>query len=56
MTTWLPRGDGDNSDDEDFEVGGQTQNYRCPITLLPFEDAMTWCVPLMVSAVESDLT
>lgn len=46
MTTWLPRADDDETDDEDIEVGGQTQTYRCPMTLRPLEDAMTWYVCL----------
>lgn len=39
MSRWLPRSDGDASDDEDFEVGGTLQTFKCPITLMPFTDA-----------------
>ena len=41
MSRWLPRSEEDASDDDDFEMGGTTQNYRCPITLLPYKDAVT---------------
>ncbi|ORY31368.1 hypothetical protein BCR39DRAFT_526327 [Naematelia encephala] len=40
LSTWLPREDADESDDEDFEVGGTLQTYRCPLSLLPYEDAV----------------
>ena len=34
--------DGDPSDDEDeLEVGGVTQDFKCPITLVVLEDPMT---------------
>lgn len=38
MSRWLQGGDGDESDDEP-EVGGQTQTYRCPITMQTYVDA-----------------
>nr|XP_031864115.1 uncharacterized protein CI109_000025 [Kwoniella shandongensis]KAA5531187.1 hypothetical protein CI109_000025 [Kwoniella shandongensis] len=41
VSNWLEAGPDDESDDEDFEVGGETQTYRCPITLLLFKDAVT---------------
>jgi hypothetical protein len=41
VTTWLPREDGDGDDEEEFEMGGTTQNYRCPLTLQPYVNAMT---------------
>ncbi|KAG9315911.1 zinc-finger of the MIZ type in Nse subunit-domain-containing protein [Chiua virens] len=38
----VPREDGDPSDDEDeLEIGGVTQDYKCPITLVVFENPMT---------------
>ena len=34
--------DGDASDDEDdLEVGGVTQDFKCPLTLVPFVDPVT---------------
>ncbi|WWD04777.1 hypothetical protein V865_002848 [Kwoniella europaea PYCC6329] len=41
VSQWLEKGPDDESDDDDFDVGGVTQNYRCPITLVLFEDATT---------------
>lgn len=41
VSHWLERQDGDESD-SDIEMGGQTQNYRCPLSLRPIEDAVTW--------------
>ncbi|KAK8858496.1 hypothetical protein IAR55_002723 [Kwoniella newhampshirensis] len=41
VSDWLERGPDDQSDDEDFEVGGETQNYRCPITLMLFKDVVS---------------
>ncbi|CAD6584684.1 MAG: hypothetical protein TREMPRED_003935 [Tremellales sp. Tagirdzhanova-0007] len=41
MSTFLPKTDEDESDDEDFEIGGNTQNYRCPVTMLPLKDTVT---------------
>lgn len=33
---------GDESDDDDdIEVGGVTQDYKCPLTLTPLQDPMT---------------
>lgn len=29
------------SDDDDIEIGGTTQDYKCPLTLLPYENAVT---------------
>ncbi|KAN0087448.1 hypothetical protein V8E55_006069 [Tylopilus felleus] len=38
----VPREDGDPSDDEDdLEIGGVTQDYKCPITLVVLEHPMT---------------
>ncbi|KAH0831931.1 zinc-finger of the MIZ type in Nse subunit-domain-containing protein [Lanmaoa asiatica] len=38
----VPREDGDSSgEDDDLEVGGVTQDYKCPITLMVLEDPMT---------------
>ncbi|KAF9242585.1 hypothetical protein BU15DRAFT_86778 [Melanogaster broomeanus] len=38
----VPREDGDVSDDDDeLEIGGVTQDYRCPITLMILENPMT---------------
>ena len=42
MSTYLPMEDGDESDDEDMQVGPQTQNFRCMITLVPYVNAVTW--------------
>ncbi|WWC62469.1 uncharacterized protein I303_105065 [Kwoniella dejecticola CBS 10117] len=41
VSEWLEKGDDDESDEDDFDIGGTTQNYRCPITLMPYEDATT---------------
>ncbi len=41
MSNWLPREEGDEEDDDDFEVGGTTQRYTCPITLVAYKDAVT---------------
>lgn len=30
-----------SEDDDDIEVGGVTQDYKCPITLTPLEDPLT---------------
>ena len=55
-TAYLPREDEDGSDDEEIEVGMQTQNFRCPITLRPYVNAVTWwasrCPAIQV--IESD--
>ncbi|KAJ9122329.1 hypothetical protein QFC22_001750 [Naganishia vaughanmartiniae] len=42
ISTFLEKGPDDpESDDDDIEVGGTTQLFKCPLTLLPFEDAVT---------------
>lgn len=42
--------DGDASDDEDdLEVGGITQDYKCPLTLIPFVNPLTSSAILLVS-------
>ncbi|KAF9781616.1 zinc-finger of the MIZ type in Nse subunit-domain-containing protein [Thelephora terrestris] len=41
MTTFIEKEPGDASDDDDIEVGGVTQDYKCPITLTPLEDPLT---------------
>jgi len=42
ISEFIPREDGDDSDDEDeLEMGGVTQSYTCPITLTPLVDPMT---------------
>lgn len=46
VTNWLPREEGDEESDEDFEIGGQTQQYRCPLTLRTFTDAVVRSVHL----------
>lgn len=38
LSTWLTKGPGDDDDDE-IEVGGVTQTFRCPITGSIFKDA-----------------
>lgn len=43
MTRWLERQDGDPEDD-DVEMGGTTQTYKCPITMRVYEDAAKRCV------------
>ncbi len=48
MSRFLPKSDADESDDDDFEMGGTTQNYRCPVTMLPFKDAVTRWVLLLL--------
>lgn len=54
MSTWLAKGPGDDDDDE-IEVGGVTQTYRCPITFDTFKEACKRYVrtvlslPLMLS-------
>lgn len=32
---------GDDSDDDDLEIGGVTQDYKCPVTLMPLVDPVT---------------
>ncbi|KAF8650118.1 hypothetical protein AX16_005355 [Volvariella volvacea WC 439] len=42
ITDFIPKEDGDVSDDEDdLEIGGVTQNYNCPISLTPLADPLT---------------
>ncbi|CAK9784109.1 hypothetical protein CC85DRAFT_281875 [Cutaneotrichosporon oleaginosum] len=41
MSHWLPREAGDEDDDDDIEVGGTTQRYTCPITLVAYKNAVT---------------
>ncbi|OCF41490.1 hypothetical protein I317_04693 [Kwoniella heveanensis CBS 569] len=41
VSTFLEKGENDESDDEEIDFGGATQNYRCPLTLRLFEDAVT---------------
>jgi len=41
-TEFIPREDGDDSDDEDdVQVGGVTQDYKCPISLTTLKNPMT---------------
>ncbi|KAF8508213.1 hypothetical protein JB92DRAFT_2832462 [Gautieria morchelliformis] len=37
----LPREDGDSDVESDIEVGGMTQDYKCPLTLMPLTDPLT---------------
>jgi len=30
-----------SDDDDDIEIGGVTQDYKCPLTLTPLQDPMT---------------
>ncbi|KAJ9100599.1 hypothetical protein QFC21_003643 [Naganishia friedmannii] len=42
ISSFLEKGPDDpESDDDDIEIGGTTQLTKCPLTLLPFEDAVT---------------
>jgi len=42
MTTFIVKEPGDSSDDDDdIEVGGVTQDYKCPLTLTPLQDPLT---------------
>ncbi|KAL4073236.1 hypothetical protein V8B97DRAFT_203425 [Scleroderma yunnanense] len=42
INEFIPREDGDASDDEaDLEIGGVTQDYKCPITLTTLVNPMT---------------
>ncbi|KIM65946.1 hypothetical protein SCLCIDRAFT_424609 [Scleroderma citrinum Foug A] len=42
ISEFIPREDGDASDDEDdLEVGGVTQDYKCPISLTTLVNPMT---------------
>ncbi|GJJ15574.1 hypothetical protein Clacol_009852 [Clathrus columnatus] len=37
----IPAEVNDSEDDSDIEVGGKTQNYKCPLTLRPMENPVT---------------
>ncbi|KAF8326967.1 zinc-finger of the MIZ type in Nse subunit-domain-containing protein [Cantharellus anzutake] len=37
----IPREEGDEEDEDDFEVGGTTQDLKCPLSLTLFEDPVT---------------
>ena len=37
---WTEDGD-DSEDEDDVQVGGVTQDYKCPITLRPLTDPLT---------------
>ncbi|EAU86249.2 hypothetical protein CC1G_03460 [Coprinopsis cinerea okayama7 len=41
LTTFIEKEDGDDSDDDDLEIGGQTQDFKCPITLTILIDPLT---------------
>ncbi|WVQ80669.1 hypothetical protein IAT38_002774 [Cryptococcus sp. DSM 104549] len=41
LSQWLEKGDGEESDDSDIDMGGQTQTYRCPLTLQHYKKATT---------------
>ncbi|WVO12543.1 hypothetical protein L204_100143 [Cryptococcus depauperatus] len=41
MSYFLAPGSNDEDLDDDIDVGGQTQTYRCPITLMLYQDATT---------------
>ncbi|KAF5382432.1 hypothetical protein D9615_002959 [Tricholomella constricta] len=42
ITDFIPKEDGDDSDDDDeLEMGGVSQNYNCPITLTPLVKPVT---------------
>ncbi|KAF9007669.1 hypothetical protein BDZ89DRAFT_1104765 [Hymenopellis radicata] len=42
MTELIPKEDGDDSEDDDeIEIGGVTQDYKCPLTLCIIEDPVT---------------
>ncbi|KAF8917051.1 hypothetical protein CPB85DRAFT_1431664 [Mucidula mucida] len=42
MTELIPKENGDDSEDDDeIEIGGVTQDYKCPITLCIIEDPVT---------------
>ncbi|THH07185.1 hypothetical protein EW146_g9393, partial [Bondarzewia mesenterica] len=44
IVDFLPHEDGDDSDDDDdIQVGGVMQDFKCPITLTPLVDPLTWC-------------
>ena len=35
-----------SDDDDDVEIGGVTQDYKCPLTLTPLQDPLTSYAPL----------
>ncbi|OAX44289.1 hypothetical protein K503DRAFT_706570 [Rhizopogon vinicolor AM-OR11-026] len=42
INDFIPREEGDESDDEDgLEIGGVTQDFKCPITFMMLENPMT---------------
>ncbi|KAJ8523171.1 hypothetical protein ONZ45_g277 [Pleurotus djamor] len=42
LSELIPKEDGDDSDDDDdIEMGGVTQDYKCPLSLLPLDDPWT---------------
>ncbi|WVF69367.1 hypothetical protein IAT40_004143 [Kwoniella sp. CBS 6097] len=41
ISNFLERGEDDESDDDEIDFGGATQNYRCPLTLSLYVDAVT---------------
>ncbi len=47
MKDLIPAEDGDENDeeDDDFTMGGETQNFRCPLTTNVLEDPLTKYVP-----------
>lgn len=47
MKDLIPAEDGDENDeeDDDFTMGGETQNFRCPLTANVLEDPLTKYVP-----------
>jgi E3 SUMO-protein ligase NSE2 len=48
--------DGDDSDDDDVQVGGVTQDYRCPLTLTLLVDPLTSYARFLYSLLFSMLT
>ncbi|KAF6757471.1 hypothetical protein DFP72DRAFT_1065769 [Ephemerocybe angulata] len=41
LTNFIEKEEGDDSDDDDLEIGGQTVDYKCPITLTLLKDPLT---------------
>ncbi|KAF4589968.1 hypothetical protein EYR40_009645 [Pleurotus pulmonarius] len=43
LSELVPKEDGDDSDDDDdeIEVGGVTQDFKCPLSLMPLQDPWT---------------
>lgn len=41
INDFIPKEDGDDSDDDDIEIGGITQQTKCPLSLQPLEDPMS---------------